>query len=69
MEKAKIYLDKYVTAATDLAESVKRNIVHGGQIDDQTVLLLNTFRIVANEIADLKDLLDTDPNEEDTDLN
>lgn len=43
-------LSKYVNAATDLAESVKRNIQHGGQIDNETVLKLNAFRIAANAV-------------------
>ena len=43
-------LARYVNAASDLAESVKRNIQHGGQIDDETVLKLNEFTIAANAI-------------------
>ena len=48
---------KYVNAATDLAESVKRNIQHGGVIDDETVLKLNEFRIAANAVADIIDIV------------
>jgi hypothetical protein len=59
--KTEVLLHRYVTAATNLAESVKRNIVHGKKvtgeivavIDDETVVKLNEFQIVANEIADL----------------
>ncbi len=50
-------LKKYVDAATDLAEQVKRNIQKDGCIDDKTVLALNEFVISANEIADLTDQL------------
>jgi len=46
-------LMRYVDAATDLAESVKKNIAHDGIIDDKTVILLNEFIIAANAIADL----------------
>ena len=43
-------LSRYVNAASDLAESIKRNIQHGGQVDDETVLKLNEFTIAANAI-------------------
>ena len=43
-------LARYVNAATDLAESVKRNIQHGGVVDNETVLKLNEFRIAANAV-------------------
>jgi len=53
---------KYVNAATDLAESIKRNIMHSKNgvavIDDRTVLLLNKFMIASNAIADLPELLE-----------
>jgi hypothetical protein len=63
MEKARIALDNYINTATDLAESVKRNIVHGGMIDNETVLKLNAFIIAANAAADLKDVLTIEGNE------
>lgn len=73
MSKTKQQLADYVQKATNLAESVKRNIVHGkkynGQItaviDDETVLKLNEFIISANSIRDLTDEL----NESNTQLN
>lgn len=46
-------LSNYVNSATDLAESVKRNIIHEGKIDEETVIKLNKFQIAANAIADL----------------
>lgn len=48
-------LAKYVNAATDLAERVKSDIQHGGEITDATVLKLNEFRIAANAVSDLID--------------
>lgn len=61
MDKTKKALEKYVTAAANLAESVKRNIVHEGVIDDETVLKLNAFIIAGNEISDmLSQLTDAD---------
>lgn len=59
--KTDVLLHKYVEAATDLAESVKRNIMHGQKvngktiavIDDETVIKLNNFKIAANNVADL----------------
>lgn len=52
---------EYVNAATDLAESIKRNIVKRVRgvaiIDDETVLKLNKFRIAANKIKDLENTL------------
>lgn len=50
-------LARYVNAASDLAEAVKRNIVHGSMIDDKTVVVLNEFIIAANEIKDMTDEL------------
>ncbi len=54
----------YVNTATDLAESVKRNIAKNGIIDNKTVLALNEFIIASNAIADLTEQLanDKDPN-------
>lgn len=46
-------LARYVNAATDLAESVKRNIQHGGKVDDETVLKLNEFSIAANAVSSM----------------
>lgn len=46
-------LAEYVNAASDLAESVKRNIIHEKVIDDETVLKLNRFIIAANAIDDM----------------
>lgn len=52
---------EYVNAATDLAESVKRNIVKRTRgiatIDDETVLKLNRFMVASNKIKDLQDTL------------
>lgn len=56
---------KYVDAATDLAESIKRNIVKNGIIDDETVLKLNEFIIASNRVKDVTD----EVNESDPKLN
>lgn len=69
MTKAQQAIKKYVDAATDLAESVKRNIVHEGIIDDETILKLNTFVISANEISDMLGELTDETNETDERLN
>lgn len=69
MDKAKKVFQNYINAASDLAESVKRNIVHDGLIDDKTVNILNDFMIATNEMADLQDELDYDINETDETLN
>jgi len=63
--KTKRALQKYVNTASDLAESVKRNIQHEGVIDNKTVLCLNAFIIAANELAYFTNELD---NEEDPKL-
>ncbi len=52
-DNAKKLFQKYVDAATDLAESVKRNITHDGIIDDKTVNKLNDFIIATNELAEM----------------
>lgn len=65
MDKTKRALKKYVDAASDLAESVKRNVQHEGVIDNKTVLALNAFIIAANELAFFTNQLD---NEEDPKL-
>lgn len=70
IDKAKQLFQTYVNAASDLAESVKNNIVHDGIIDDNTVILLNKFIIASNAIADADLSLElTDDNESDRDLN
>ncbi len=59
--KTEVLLNKYFHAAADLADSVKRNILHGKKhngdivavIDDETVNKLNAFNIAANNVADL----------------
>jgi len=67
MDKAQILLKKYVDSATDLAESVRRNIQHDNKIDNKTVLALNAFIIAANEIDRLP--WDFEDNEFDPNLN
>jgi len=62
-------IQRYVETATDLAESVKRNIAHEGIIDNETVLKLNAFIIAANAIKDLNIELNDDSNETDGKLN
>ncbi len=52
--KLKMLLDQYITAATDLAESVKKDILKGGKISKNTNVALNKFIITANEIDFLK---------------
>ena len=67
---AKRAFQKYVDTATELAESVKRNIVHDGIIDDKTVNKLNDFIIATNELAELPmNELESDMNESDLKLN
>lgn len=53
MSRERKALMKYVDTASDLAESIKRNIQHDGIIDDETVLKLNEFIIAANNIEDM----------------
>lgn len=49
---------KYVDAATDLAEAVKRCIQHNDAvIDDDLVVKLNQFHIATNNVSDLLDAL------------
>ncbi len=67
LERAAI--EKYVNAATDLAESVKRNIAKDSKIDNKTVLKLNAFTIAANEISDLLNSAEIDTTKNDTKLN
>jgi len=68
-DRAKKAFDKFVDKAHTLADSVKRNIVHEGVIDNETVLKLNDFIIASNEIADLLIELENDNNETDKTLN
>ncbi len=69
LDKAKKLFQAYVNAASDLAESIKRNIVHEGVVDDETVILLNKFIIASNAIADADMPLElTDDNENDITL-
>ena len=56
---------RYVNAATDLAESVKKNIQHGGKITKETVLKLNEFSIAANAVSDFIDHLKATNNKYD----
>jgi hypothetical protein len=69
IDKAQQAFQDYVDTASDLAESVKRNIVHEGVIDDETVLKLNAFIIASNAMADLPMNLSEDDNESDENLN
>lgn len=46
-------IQNYVDKSSNLAENVKRNVMHGGMVDDKTVLALNEFIIAANNIQDL----------------
>jgi hypothetical protein len=68
-KKTKKALAKYVNTATDLAESVKRNIVHDGIIDNETVLKLNAFIIASNDIEDLNKQLSEDSRGDNDSLN
>ena len=69
-DNAKKLFQNYVNAATDLAESVKRNITKDGVIDDKTVIFLNDFIIATNALANLEDddVEYTDENESDPNL-
>jgi hypothetical protein len=59
MLKTQKLLADYVNKATDLAESVRRNIQHNNAIiDNKTVIALNEFIIAANGIKDLTDELE-----------
>lgn len=51
MREQRRALARYVNAATDLAESIKKDIQKGGKIDSKTVIRLNEFSIAANEVA------------------
>jgi hypothetical protein len=66
MDNVKKAFQKYAYAATDLAESVKRNIIKDGVIDDKTVGHLNDLIIATNELAKVQDdMLELDENETD----
>lgn len=51
----------YVDTATNLAESIKRNIMKRKKdvaiIDDKTVAALNEFMKAANDMADFREVL------------
>lgn len=67
MDKAKRLFQNYVNAAADLAESVKRNIIKDGIVDDTTVNKLNDFMIATNALAEYEENeleLDEEPNNE-----
>lgn len=71
---AKKLFQEYVNTATDLAESVKRNITKDGIIDDKTVNNLNAFMIATNNLANFQDdevglEMEDDENENDPKLN
>jgi len=51
--KTKQALKRYIDAAANLAELIKRNIQKDGCIDNKTVLALNEFVVASNEVADL----------------
>lgn len=60
MRKDQKALLDYVNAAADLAENVRRNIMHtDNTIDDKTVLALNAFIIANNAIKFLTDQLES----------
>lgn len=59
----KAALVKYVDAASNLADSVKRNIQKDGCISNKTVLALNEFIIASNAIADLTEELMKERNQ------
>lgn len=58
MDETQRALALYVNRASDLAESVKKDIMKKGYISDKTVNALNSFIIAANNIADLAEALD-----------
>ena len=64
MDRFRRTFKKYVNAAADLAESVKRNIIKDGVIDDKTVNHLNDFMVATNEMADLNDAMDFEDDNE-----
>lgn len=60
MKITKKQLAKYVNATADLGESVKKDITKDGYISDKTILALNDLYIIANEIADFTNEINTD---------
>lgn len=60
MKITKNSLAKYVNAASDLAEAVKRDITKDGYVSEKTVLALNAFIIAGNEIADFTTEINSD---------
>jgi hypothetical protein len=48
-------LAKYVDAAAELAEAVKRNMITGGEVNKETILKLNEFTIAENSVKHLFD--------------
>jgi hypothetical protein len=68
-DKTKKALINYVNTASDLADSVKNDIVHDGVVTDETVIKLNKFIIASNAIQDLYEELSKDPKEENENLN
>lgn len=69
MDKNRLALSKYANTAADLAEAVKRDIMHNQHmISNDTVIKLNNFIIASNAVADMISSL-SEPNESDPDLN
>lgn len=63
MDRTDQALKNYVNTATELAESVKRNVVHDGIVDDETINKLNAFMIACNEVSFLIDELNKETNQ------
>ena len=63
MDKTQRALKNYVNTAADLAESVKRNIVHDGCIDDETVNKLNAFMMATNAVSFLIEELNNEKDQ------
>lgn len=63
MDRTDQALKNYVNTATELAESVKRNVVHDGIVDDETINKLNAFMIACNEVSFLTDELNKETNQ------
>jgi hypothetical protein len=57
-------LIKYVQWASNLAESIRRDIQsHTGKVSQKTVLALNEFTIAANAMKDVTDQLESEDEE------
>jgi hypothetical protein len=67
MDHVKKAFQKYAYAAADLADSVKRNIIKDGIIDDKTVNCLNDLIIATNELAEVQDEMLELENENESD--